>query len=64
MSHDAAYHDGYMKALQDLDRILETITIDTERIAELRREIGERIEKARCLSRSSLAAGASGKAGY
>jgi len=65
MQHEAAYHDGYMRALQDLDKLLQTLTVDdSERVAELRDEIEGRIEKARCLSRCVLAAGASGDAGY
>jgi len=54
-----------MRALQDLEKLLTTLTIDdSARVVELRREIELRIEKARCLSRSVLAAGASGHAGY
>ena len=65
MQHEAAYHDGYMRALQDLEKLLQTLTIDdSARIHELRDEIEGRIEKARCLSRSVLAAGATGHAGY
>lgn len=65
MQHEASFHDGYMRALQDLEKLLTTLTIDdSARVVELRREIELRIEKARCLSRSVLAAGASGHAGY
>jgi hypothetical protein len=53
-----------MKALQDLEEILEKVTVETERMVELRTEIEARIERARCSSRSSLAASASGDAGY
>jgi len=64
MSHESCYHDGYMKALQDLEEILEKVTVETERMVELRTEIEARIQRARCASRSSLAASASGDAGY
>jgi len=64
MSHEAAYHDGYMRALKDLDRLFERMSPSAEAIETLRETIRQRIEKARCLSRSSLAAGASGTRGY
>jgi len=65
MSHEAAYHDGYMRALKDLDRLFDRMSAPSaEAIETLRETIRKRIEKARCLSRSSLAAGASGSRGY
>jgi len=64
MSNEASYHDGYMRALQDLEEILEKVTAETERMVELRTEIEARIERARCASGSILAASASGDAGY
>ncbi len=65
MQHEASFHDGYMRALQDLEKLLTTLTIDdSARVVELRHEIELRIEKARCLSRSVLAACATGDAGY
>jgi lipoate-protein ligase A len=65
MSHEAAYHDGYMRALTDLDRLFEKMSVPSEEaIEKLRATIRKRIEKARCLSHSSLAAGASGSRGY
>ena len=64
MSHESAYHDGYMKALQDLEEILEKVTAETARMEELRTEIESRIQNARCASGSILAASASGDAGY
>jgi len=65
MSHEAAYHDGYMRALEDLDRLVEKMKAPTEEAVEaLRDVIRQRIEKARCLSRSCLAAGAAGSRGY
>ena len=65
MSHEAAYHDGYQRALEDLDRFVEEMTAPTvEALESLRRVMRARIEKARCLSHSSLAAEASGSRGY
>jgi hypothetical protein len=65
MSDEAAYHDGYKLALEDLDRLVELMTAPTAEAVELLRdEIRGRIEKARCLSHSSLAAGAAGSRGY
>jgi len=64
MSHESEYHDGYMTALQDLEEILEKVTVETERMNELRKEIESRIQRARCACGSSLAATASGDAGY
>jgi len=65
MSHEAAYHDGYKSALEDLDEVVEGMKAPTaDAIEKLRRVIQQRIEKARCLSHSSLAAGAAGSRGY
>ncbi len=67
MSHEAAFHDGYRKALEEVMRLLDSLGFDLdedERLATLREEIGERMQRARQMSGSSLAADASGKAGY
>lgn len=65
MSDEAAFHDGYRKALEDVSGLVDDLNAQSQTdldglLAELRR----RIERARCLSRSSLAASASGDQGY
>ncbi len=65
MSHEAAFHDGYRKALEEVARLLDGLGLDEEeRIETLREEIEERMRRARLLSNSSLAADATGKSGY
>jgi hypothetical protein len=65
MSHEAAYHDGYKCALEELEQLVEGLKAPTaDAIETLRSIIQQRIEKARCLSHSSLAAGAAGSRGY
>jgi len=65
MSHEAAFHDGYRKALEEVVRLLDSLGLDDdERLATLYEEVAERMQRARLMSGSSLASDASGKAGY
>ena len=65
MSHEAAYHDGYQRALEDIDRLVaEMMGAREGEWDRLRDVLHTRIEKARCLTNSCLAADASGSRGY
>ncbi len=64
MSDEASFHDGYVKALEDLCRFVERLRPSSENLEELQSEISARIVRARCSERSSLASHASGDTGY
>ena len=65
MSDEAAFHDGYRRALEDLSTLVDDLNAECkDDLGGLLDELQKRIERAGCLSRSSLAAGASGKQGY
>jgi len=64
MSDEAAFHDGYVKALEDLSTYVEALRPNPENLDCLRTEISARIVRARCSERSSLASHASGDTGY
>jgi hypothetical protein len=65
MSDQAAFHDGYRKALEDVSALVDGMEAREGRdLGDLLDELSRRIERARCLSRSSLAAGATGKKGF
>ncbi|MHC4578818.1 MAG: hypothetical protein ACYTED_15595 [Planctomycetota bacterium] len=65
MTNEAAYHEGYRKALEEVSRLVTTIQDShPERLGLLLEEIDRKIERARCLCRSSLASGAAGDQGY
>jgi len=62
---EVAYHEGYARALQDLSRLLHSWASSGEQDLQLvEREIRRRIEEALDRGRCSLAAAASGDAGY
>jgi len=65
MSDESAFHDGYMRALEDVDQLVGDMTAPTlDAVNRLRAILSKRIEKARCLSTCSLASEASGSRGY
>jgi hypothetical protein len=64
MSDEASFHDGYVKALEDLSKYVERLSSNPENLDNLRTEISARIVRARCSERSSLASRASGDTGY
>ena len=67
MSDEASFHDGYVKALEDLSTYVGRLrlnTENTENLDSLQNEISARIVRARCSERSSLASHASGDHGY
>ncbi len=65
MSVEATFHEGYRRALEDVTKLVTELRDGhiTE-LADLLEELDERIERARCFSRSALAADASSSAGY
>ena len=64
MSDEASFHDGYVKALEDLVQYVERLHPNIENLDQLQTEISARIVRARCSERSSLASHASGDTGY
>lgn len=65
MCDEAAFHDGYAKALEEMSEMMAAQTPGSIKdYQELLREISARIERARCNGRSSLASTASGSKGY
>ncbi|MCZ6786093.1 MAG: hypothetical protein O7E54_02900 [Planctomycetota bacterium] len=64
MSDEASFHDGYVKALEDLSTYVGRLRLNTENLDSLQNEIAARIVRARCSERSSLASHASGDHGY
>ncbi len=64
MSDEASFHDGYVKALEDLVQYVERLQPNIENLDQLQTEISARIVRARCSERSSLASHASGDTGY
>ncbi len=64
MSDEASFHDGYVKALEDLVGYVERLQPSAENLEQLQTEISARIVRARCSERSSLASHASGDTGY
>ena len=65
MSEDAAFHEGYRRALEEVAHFVTGMQdAEVDSLARLLEEIDQRIEKARCLGRSSLASRASGDRGF
>ena len=65
MSDEATFHEGYRKALEDVTALVDKLTDECRsQLGDFVHELTRRTERARCLSRSSLAAGASGPEGY
>ncbi|HEX5138427.1 MAG TPA: hypothetical protein VFY93_15740 [Planctomycetota bacterium] len=65
MTQDAAYHEGYRQALEEVAHLvtgLQDAELDT--LAGLLEELDKRIERARCFGRSSLASRATGDRGF
>ncbi len=63
MSNEAAFHDGYRKALEELSGLVSGHT-QGDALADLVDEINRRIERARHLSAASAASQAGGNQGY
>ena len=63
MSNEAAFHDGYRKALEEFSGLLREHS-QSESLGDLVEEMNRRIERARCLSAASAAAQAGGNQGY
>jgi len=65
MTSEAAYHEGYCKALEEVSRLVNNLQ-DThpKELGTLLDVLDQKIERARCLCRSSLASGAGGNQGY
>lgn len=62
MSNESAFHDGYKKAMEEMVGLVqEHDSADRKHLLE---EIERRIERARCMSRASLAAQSGGDRGY
>lgn len=64
MTQEAAFHEGYRRALEEISDLVAQMKGAHEGIVQLLREIDAKIERARCLGRSSLASGASGDRGF
>ena len=65
MSDDAAFHEGYRKALEEVLGLVAALTeVNDGRVEQLIADLEKRIERARCLTNSALAAGATGDQGY
>jgi len=65
MSHESAYHDGYRQAIEDVSGLVTELDARLPAdLAPLLDELTRRMERARSLSRSALAAGATGHRGY
>jgi hypothetical protein len=62
---DAAYHEGYRQALEEVAHLVTGMRdAEIDSLAGLLEELDKRIERARCLGRSSLASRASGDRGF
>jgi len=65
MSNEATYHEGYCRALMEVARLVSDLRDGhPAEIGPLLEELDQMIERARCLSRSSLASSACGDQGY
>ncbi len=65
MIEDAAFHEGYRRALEEVSHLVTGMQdAELDSLARLLEELDKRIERARCLSRSSLASRASGDRGF
>ncbi len=65
MTEDAAFHEGYRRALEEVAHLVTGMQdAELQGLAALLEELDKRIEKARCLGRSSLASRASGDRGF
>lgn len=65
MTQDAAYHEGYRRALEEVAHLVTGMQdAELDSLAGLLEELDKRIERARCLGRSSLASRATGDRGY
>jgi len=65
MTEDAAYHEGYRQALEEVAHLVTGMQdAELDSLARLLEELDKRIEKARCLGRSSLASRATGDRGF
>ena len=63
MSSEAAFHDGYRKAMEEISCLVREHS-QSESLGDLAEEINRRIERARCLSAASAASQAGGNQGY
>jgi hypothetical protein len=65
MTEDAAYHEGYRRALEEVAHLVTGMQdAEIDSLARLLEELDKRIERARCLGRSSLASRATGDRGF
>jgi len=65
MLDEAAFHEGYRKALVEVSRLVTGLRDGhVLELGGLLEELDRRIERARCLSRSKLASSAGGDQGY
>jgi hypothetical protein len=65
MTQDAAYHEGYRHALEEVAHLVTGLRdSEIDSLAGLLEELDRRIERARCLGRSSLASRATGDRGF
>jgi hypothetical protein len=65
MTQEPAYHEGYRRALEEMAHIVTGMQdAEVDSLARLLEELDRRIERARCLGRSSLASHASGDRGF
>ena len=65
MAEQATFHEGYRKALEEVSSLVSSLRDGhAVELGNLLEEIDKRIERARCLSRSSMASLAGGKNGY
>lgn len=65
MTQDAAFHEGYRRALEEVAHLVSGLEdTESEGLSNLLAELDKRIERARCLGRSSLASRATGDRGF
>jgi hypothetical protein len=61
MTDEAAFHDGYRRALVEVSRLVTDMRDgQVDELGDLLEELDRMIERARCLGRSSLAATSGG----
>ena len=65
MTDEAAFHEGYRRALMDVSRLVAAMQDgQVDELGHLLEELDRMIERARCLGRSSMAASSAGDQGY
>jgi len=64
MTEQAAYHEGYRRALEEVSHLVTSMKDAHEGLGRLLKDLQKKMERARCLGRSSLASGASGDRGF